>query len=44
MRVAAYALPATCRPEGAKAAVLSNDIIYLIPGETKEFSVITGIE
>lgn len=44
MRVAAYALPATCRPEGAKAAGLSKDIIYLSPGETKEFSVITGIE
>ncbi|MGX2975315.1 aldose 1-epimerase family protein [Ursidibacter arcticus] len=43
-QVAAFVLPATCRPEGFKAAQKNNSLIFLNPYETKEFSVLTGIE
>ncbi len=42
-QVAAYALPATCRPEGFLAARESGTLVYLEPGETRHFSVRTGI-
>ncbi|MCL1035840.1 aldose 1-epimerase family protein [Shewanella submarina] len=42
-QVAAYALPATCRPEGFLAARESGNLLYLEPGETRHFSVRTGI-
>lgn len=43
LKVAAFALPATCRPEGAKAAEKAGTIIYLEPNETKTFHVKTGL-
>lgn len=42
-QVAAYALPATCRPEGFLAAKESGTLVYLEPGETRNFTVRTGI-
>ena len=43
LQVAAFVLPATCRPEGAKAAERMGTIIYLEPNETKTFHVQTGL-
>ena len=43
LKVAAFVLPATCRPEGAKAAERMGTIIYLEPNETKTFHVTTGL-
>lgn len=43
LKVAAFALPATCRPEGAKAAQKAGTVIYLEPNETKTFHVKTGL-
>lgn len=42
-KVAAFVLPATCRPEGFKAANLNGTLIQLAPNETKVFKVTTGI-
>ncbi|MGI2258854.1 aldose 1-epimerase family protein [Shewanella sp. GXUN23E] len=42
-QVAAYALPATCRPEGFLAAKASGTLVYLAPGEERCFNVRTGI-
>lgn len=42
-RVAAFALPATCRPEGFLAAQSSGSLISLAPAQTRHFKVTTGI-
>lgn len=42
-QVAAYVLPATCRPEGFNAAQRAGTLIALAPGEQRQFSVETGI-
>lgn len=42
-QVAAFALPATCRPEGHLAAVANGTLIELAPGQTRTFTVDTGI-
>jgi hypothetical protein len=41
-QVAAFVLPATCRPEGFLAAKKADTLISLEPGEKKSFTVITG--
>ena len=43
-QVAAFALPATCRPEGFLAAQRSGTLILLAPQQTRRFHVTTGIE
>lgn len=42
-QVAAYVLPATCRPEGFNAAQRAGTLLSLAPGEQRFFSVETGI-
>ncbi|HCH38892.1 MAG TPA: DUF4432 domain-containing protein, partial [Enterobacter sp.] len=42
-QVAAFVLPATCRPEGFLAAQRSGSLISLAPAETRRFTVTTGI-
>lgn len=42
-QVAAFALPATCRPEGFLAAKERETLIYLQPNEERRFTVRTGI-
>ncbi|MBU5377566.1 MAG: aldose 1-epimerase family protein [Pantoea sp.] len=42
-QVAAYILPATCRPEGFNAAQRAGTLLSLAPGEQRHFSVETGI-
>ncbi|WP_038182438.1 aldose 1-epimerase family protein [Vibrio rhizosphaerae] len=42
-KVAAYVLPATCRPEGYLAAKNNGTLIHLQPQEIREFAVTTGI-
>ncbi|MGR5238004.1 aldose 1-epimerase family protein [Vibrio alfacsensis] len=42
-QVAAYAIPATCRPEGFLAAKARGTLIYLEPNEERSFNVRTGI-
>jgi len=42
-QVAAFALPATCRPEGFLAAKRSGRLLSLAPQQTRHFSVTTGI-
>lgn len=42
-KVAAFALPATCRPEGFLAAQASGMLIELEPGATRSFTVETGL-
>jgi len=42
-QVAAFVLPATCRPEGFIAARDSGTLITLNPGETRVFEVETGM-
>lgn len=42
-KVAAFVLPATCRPEGQLAARQAGTLIELAPGATREFSVQTGL-
>ncbi|SHF90384.1 aldose 1-epimerase family protein [Vibrio gazogenes] len=42
-KVAAYVLPATCRPEGYLSAKKSGTLIHLQPQEVREFAVTTGI-
>lgn len=44
LQVAAFVLPATCRPEGFLAAKKANTLIYLKPNEKKTFHVTTGIK
>lgn len=44
LQVAAYALPATCRPEGRAAAAAAGTLVHLEPGHTRSFSVTTGVE
>lgn len=43
-QVAAFVLPATCRPEGFLAAKKSNTLVYLKPQEEKIFKVETGLK
>lgn len=43
-QVAAYALPATCRPEGFLTAKANGTLQYLAPQEARVFTVRTGIE
>ncbi|WET40709.1 aldose 1-epimerase family protein [Citrobacter enshiensis] len=42
-QVAAFALPATCRPEGFLAAQQNGTLLYLPPQQTRSFTVTTGI-
>lgn len=42
-QVAAFVLPATCRPEGFRAAEQAGTLLSLAPGETRHFSVETGL-
>lgn len=42
-QVAAYAIPATGRPEGFLAAQQKGTVIYLQPNQTRSFKVRTGI-
>ncbi|MGK9175979.1 aldose 1-epimerase family protein [Yokenella regensburgei] len=42
-QVAAFALPATCRPEGFLAAQRNGSLIELAPQQTRSFTVTTGI-
>jgi len=42
-QVAAFVLPATCRPEGFLAAQQAGTLINLEPGETRVFDVETGM-
>ena len=42
-QVAAYVLPATCRPEGFNAAKQAGTLIMLEPREQRHFSVETGL-
>lgn len=42
-QVAAYILPATCRPEGFRAAQRAGTLIALAPGQQRHFSVETGL-
>jgi len=42
-QVAAFVLPATCRPEGASAAKKAGTLITLEPGEQRSFRVETGL-
>ena len=42
-QVAAFALPATCRPEGFLAAQGNGSLIELAPQQRRSFSVTTGI-
>lgn len=41
-QVAAFVLPATCRPEGFSAAKKAGTLIYLQAGQERNFSVTTG--
>lgn len=43
-KVAAFILPATCRPEGFLAAQNKGTLIMLKGGETRIFSVTTGVD
>lgn len=43
-QVAAFALPATCRPEGFLAAEANGTLQTLSPQETRRFTVTTGID
>ncbi|WLI78223.1 aldose 1-epimerase family protein [Kosakonia sp. H02] len=43
-QVAAFALPATCRPEGFLAAQRNGSLLTLAPQETRRFHVTTGVE
>ncbi|TLV17803.1 DUF4432 family protein [Klebsiella indica] len=42
-QVAAFALPATCRPEGFLAARANGTLVSLAPQQTRTFTVTTGI-
>ncbi|PWC17348.1 aldose 1-epimerase family protein [Brenneria corticis] len=42
-KVAAFVLPATCRPEGRNAARRAGSLIELNAGETRRFHVETGV-
>lgn len=42
-QVAAFALPATCRPEGFLAAQRNGTLLQLEPQQTRTFTVTTGI-
>lgn len=42
-QVAAFVLPATCRPEGYLAAERAGTLLTLAPGESREFEVETGL-
>lgn len=42
-QVAAFALPATCRPEGHQAARRAGSLIEMAAGETRHFHVETGL-
>ncbi len=42
-QVAAFALPATCRPEGFLAAERNGTLIQIEPKHTRTFTVTTGI-
>lgn len=42
-QVAAFALPATCRPEGHLAAQRSGTLLQLAPQQSRSFWLTTGI-
>ena len=42
-QVAAFALPATCRPEGFLAAQRNGSLLDVPPQQTRSFTVTTGI-
>ena len=44
LQVAAFVLPATCRPEGFLAAKKAGTLIMLKPNEEKSFTVYTGLK
>lgn len=44
LQVAAFVLPATCRPEGFNAAKKAGTLIYLQTGESRTFRVSTGLK
>lgn len=44
LQVAAYALPATSRPEGHHAAATAGTLIHLAAGESRTFTVTTGVQ
>lgn len=44
LKVAAFVLPATCRPEGFLAAKKAGTLIYLQQNQSKSFHVCTGIK
>ena len=44
LQVAAFVLPATCRPEGFLAAKKAGTLLYLKPNEKKTFTVLTGLK
>lgn len=44
LQVAAFVLPATCRPEGFLAAKKAGTLLYLQPNEKKTFTVMTGLK
>lgn len=43
-KVGAFVLPATCRPEGFLAAKNNQTLIWLAAGESRQFTVTTGVE
>lgn len=43
-KVAAFVLPATCRPEGHLASRRAGTLIELAAGATREFQVVTGLD
>ncbi len=43
-QVAAFVLPATCRPEGFLAAKKAGTLVILKQNEEKSFTVITGLK
>lgn len=44
LQVAAFVLPATCRPEGFLAAKKAGTLLHLKTNETKTFTVTTGLK
>jgi len=44
LQVAAFCLPATCRPEGFNAAKKAGTLIMLKPDEVRDFKVTTGLK
>lgn len=44
LQVAAFVLPATCRPEGFLAAKKAGTLVWLKSGEVRDFKVTTGLK